>query len=642
MVLFESLFSLLLAILGLGFLIFIHELGHYWMARREGMKIEAFSIGFGRPIVSWVRDGVRWQISWIPFGGFVKIAGMQKEPGSEPHEISGGFFSKTPWQRIRVSFMGPAVNILFGLLLFSFLWMSGGRERQFAEFTRRIGWIDPQSDLYAKGVRPGDVIETYDGRPFGGIKDLTLASIMKGNQNRIQGYKIDPITGKRTDFDYTLDNYASREAAMQLKTIGVAAPASYLIYDEIQRPFVSGSPMASSGIQNGDRIFWADGETLYSHEHLVHAVNESTAFLTVRRGDLIFHAKVPRVHLDELQMTPMQQAELDDWQYEAKLGGRVQDLYFIPYLFSPSGLVEMRLEFIDEQDQKRAFEQCQRCSFFHPLEEGDQILAIDGQKVSSSYDLLHLLQQRRMVMIVQRGSLAPDSWKVSDADFEKLSDRQDLQKIVASIGLGDPVREAGRLVLLNAVEPKPLAELSAAYDRHKELLEKSRAQIEAIKDPAVRQETLERFSAEQKKMYLGIRFHDRPVIYNPSPLEQFANVFKDTWRTLSGLFSGSLSPKYMSGPVGIVQVVQYGWMQGVKEAVYWMGFISLNLGIVNLLPIPVLDGGHIVFSLYEAFTRRRISAKMMERLVLPFFGLIIAFFIYITYQDLSRIFSRFF
>jgi regulator of sigma E protease len=73
-----------------------------------------------------------------------------------------------------------------------------------------------------------------------------------------------------------------------------------------------------------------------------------------------------------------------------------------------------------------------------------------------------------------------------------------------------------------------------------------------------------------------------------------------------------------------------------------MGVISLNLGLVNLLPIPVLDGGHILFSLYEAVTRRRLSSKFMERCIIPFMGLLIVFFIYITYQDIVRLFARFF
>ena len=79
---FESFFYILFAIIGLGILVFIHELGHYMMARRVGMKVEIFSIGFGKPIRSWMHKGVKWQICYIPFGGFVKISGMAKEHGN--------------------------------------------------------------------------------------------------------------------------------------------------------------------------------------------------------------------------------------------------------------------------------------------------------------------------------------------------------------------------------------------------------------------------------------------------------------------------------------------------------------------------------------------------------------------------------
>ena len=73
-----SIIYLLLAALALGFLILIHELGHYFVARREGMIVEVFAIGFGKPIFSWQRNGVKWQVCWLPFGGYVKIAGMEK------------------------------------------------------------------------------------------------------------------------------------------------------------------------------------------------------------------------------------------------------------------------------------------------------------------------------------------------------------------------------------------------------------------------------------------------------------------------------------------------------------------------------------------------------------------------------------
>ena len=74
-----NVFYFILALLGLSFLIFIHELGHYFMARRVGMRIEVFSIGLGKPIYSWMFQGVKWQFCYLPFGGYVQIAGEKEE-----------------------------------------------------------------------------------------------------------------------------------------------------------------------------------------------------------------------------------------------------------------------------------------------------------------------------------------------------------------------------------------------------------------------------------------------------------------------------------------------------------------------------------------------------------------------------------
>ncbi len=645
----EHFFYFLLAIFGLGFLVFIHELGHFWFARREGMNVEAFSIGFGRPIFSWVKNGVRWQIGWLPFGGFVKIAGMQREGSLEPHEINNGFYSKRPIQRIRVALMGPLVNIVFALIAFCLLWSSGGRNKSFSEFTHRIGWVDPKSVLYEQGVRPGDVIQSYDGRPFDGIKDLLIASIMKDDVNRIEGYKIDYLSGRHTDFDYTLKTYEnpSVQSKDKLLTIGVLTPAQYLIYDKHNNFLENGSPMFASGIEQNDRLLWVDGEMIFSLNQLKSVINESTAFLTVRRGNQVFQTKVPRIHLDDLKMTPVQTAELDDWQHEADIKGRLQDLYFIPYLLSPKGQVELRLDFIVPEDQEKAFERCQRCAHFNPLQEDDQILAVDGQSVSSSYDLLQRLQERHVLLIVQRDLAAIEkvSWKDADRDFEQLLNLQDLNSIVSTIGTRQSIDVAGNLVLLKPVVPKPMMEVpvSAEVQRMRDQqFAAIKKEIDSIGDAQKRQERLKELEQTRRNVILGLVFKDRTVIYNPTPLQQFSEILVDTWRTLAGLFSGSVNPKYISGPIGIVQVIHQSWEEGTKEAIYWMALISLNLGIINLLPMPVLDGGHIFFSLYEAITKKRLSGKTMERLIIPFVVLLISFFIFITFHDISRIFSKFF
>lgn len=642
----ESIIYAFLAILGLGFLVFIHELGHYWVARREGMRIEAFSIGFGKPIYTWEHKGVKWHICCLPFGGYVKISGMQKEGNREPYEIPDGFYGKKPWARIKVAFAGPLVNIIFALVVFAFLWFMGGRDKSFSEFTHRIGWVDPKSALYEHGVRPGDVIQKYDGRNFHGFKDLLIASIMNDKTTRIQGYKVDYSNGHRSNFDYTLKTYEDpRSVKDKFLTIGVLSPAQYLIYD----PSPSQNdqlPIVKSGIQPKDRILWVDGEVIFSVKQLATLVNESTAFLTAQRGDEIFQTKVPRIHIDDLKMTSVERAEIDDWQHEAGLKGRLQDLYFIPYNLSPSGQVENRIHFIDEEDQVRAFQRCQRCAYFNPLQEGDKILAIDGNKVSSSYDILQQLQTRRVLMIVDRDPKAMQkvSWIKADEQFDEFN-TADLNAIVSSIGTQNPLTTSGDLHLLHSIVPYPISDLPLTAEQKSQIAHEfleSKKEIEAIQDPQKRTEKLEELEKSQSKLVLGIPLKDREVRYNPTPQQQFFNVFEDTYRTLAGLVSGVLNPKYVSGPIGIVHVVHNSWMVGAKEALFWMAVISLNLGIVNLLPIPVLDGGHIMFSVIELVTRRPLRSRTMERLVIPFIGLLIVLFIYITYQDISRLFSKFF
>ena len=618
----ESLFHIFLGILGLGVLVFIHELGHYIIARREGMKVEAFSIGFGKPIYSWLHKGVRWQVGILPFGGFVRIAGMQKEGSKEPHEIVGGFFSKTPMQRIRVALAGPFVNIVFAMIVFCGLWVSGGQDRQFHEMTRRVGWVNPESDLYAQGLRPGDLIETANGQTSEGLKDVAVASLMSSGHVEIRGERFDPRTGSVAPLDLGLSFDASKERLI---------PASYLF----SAGLVQDSPLNASGILPDDRLLWADGEILFSQPQLSAIINESSAFLTVQRGKELLHVKVPRVHLDEMKITPVQRAEFDDWQHEAGLKGKVQDLFFIPYLLSPQGWVEMRLDFLDERDQRAAALHCERCAYSQVLEEGDRILAVGNQPISSSYDLLHELQTRRVQLIVQRAS----DWKAvsaqeADRDFETQIEIQDLNAIIAGIGTKVSVQQSGDLILLKSVTPTLMTDPAT-----RQRFEQARKSIEAIEEPIARSEALKNLEREESSLRLGIHLKDRPVLYNPNPLQQFTAVCKDVWRTLTSLFSGSVSPKHLSGPIGIVTVFQNSWALGFKEAMFWMALISLNLALVNLLPIPVLDGGHVLMAIIEGVTRRRLSPKLVERIVIPFVGLILAFLAYVTYHDFSRLFG---
>lgn len=648
----QSILYLILAVIGLGFLIFIHELGHYFVARRAGMTVEVFSIGFGKPLTSWMWKGVRWQIGMLPIGGYVRIKGMEKKKGvANLYLISDGYYGKSPWARIKVAFAGPFVNFIFAFVAFALIWGLGGREKRFAEYTHLIGWIDPHSKLYELAVRPGDELNRLNGHDFGGFNDLMYASVLDEKNSTIQGYKIDYFNGySKVEFDYTLPTYPHPKGVdSSVVTMGILSPASYLVYDRLpggrENILNEGSPMKGSGIEYNDRILWADGELIFSQPQLSSLVNKSTTLLTVKRGPQTFVTRVPRLKIADLHFSNHEKGEFDDWRHMANLQERLPDLYFIPYNITYDGTVEAPLPFLDDEAEERLHAKPMRGSYEFPLMKGDRILAVDGTPIQTASELLSHLQQRRVLVIAEAlENKSQQSWKDADENFFSHVDFKALKQMIASIGTDNPITVSGNLKLLRPATPKTLMEFPLPESKKTALMNEWEAQkkeIESIKDPKERERALASFNRDQNKLLLGINLRDEMVNYNPNPLVLSYQVFTEIGRTLYGLVSGAIKPKRLAGPVGIVQIIHHGWTVGVKEALYWLGLISLNLGILNLLPLPVLDGGHICFSLYEVVTKRKVNHKVVERIIIPFVILLFGLFLYLVYNDLSRIFSHF-
>ncbi|HEY2811506.1 MAG TPA: site-2 protease family protein [Rhabdochlamydiaceae bacterium] len=642
----HSIFHILLAALGLGLLIFIHELGHYWMARRVGMTVEVFSIGFGKPFYSWQHKGVKWQFCWLPFGGYVRIAGMEKKGFLEPYDIPDGFYGKSPWARIKVAAIGPIVNLVFAFLAFTLLWVCGGRQKPFSEYTRLIGWVDPCSDLYQSGVRSGDEIMQLNHKPFTSFHDVLYASMLDDATPVISGYKIDYFTQEKMPFTFAFPMNSSLKGVERLHAVfETLAPAGYLIYLGENGALPEGSPMRESGIKNKDRILWADGKLIFSRNELIETINEPKALLTVKRGDQAFLTRVPRVKVSDLRINSVQRAEWEDWQHEQSIKGRVQDLFCIPYTFTPEGTIESQLSYLNAESREESPCARERSANEIPLNPSDRIIAVDGIPIHSAIELIQYLQTRHIQLIVDNETdIKPLLWKVADKHFACDIDWNALGQMSCTIGSENPIRQLGNVRLLNPVEPKHIGDLPLSEGMRSRIAENLSAQKKAIEEMGDSQEketALELFEENQRKLMLGIPLQDKFVHYNPSPFTLFANVLSETWRTLFALFTGILSPKWLAGPVGMVQVMQQSWTVGVKEALYWLAVISMNLGILNFLPVPVLDGGHICFSLWEAITKKRIKSKTMERLILPFILLLIALFIYLTYHDIARLITRF-
>jgi regulator of sigma E protease len=164
-------------LLVIGIVVFVHEFGHYWVARRCGIKVVSFSIGFGKPIFSWTdKHGTKWQVAWLPLGGYVKMFG-DADPASSPDEAvknmteeekKVSFFHQSVNKRMAVVVAGPAFNYIFAILALSLLFMVQGQSFSPAV----VGTVQADSAAAVAGLQPGDRFVSLDNEHVSSFEDV--------------------------------------------------------------------------------------------------------------------------------------------------------------------------------------------------------------------------------------------------------------------------------------------------------------------------------------------------------------------------------------------------------------------------------------------------------------------------------------
>ena len=639
----EGIVSFLVAFLGLGFLILIHELGHFLVARKVGMKVEAFGIGFGKPIYSFKYHGVPINICPIPFGGYVKIAGMESDKKNKNEAPKDGFFSKSPFARMAVAVSGPLFNLAFAIFAFSLIWALGGREKSYNEVSARIGYLEPASELYKNGVRSGDRILKYNGKPVTSSKDHLYAAMTSGPQLQIEYEKAMTDTNVSTPEQVVVTPYQDPRAFEKgILTNGIMAPASYIIWNPPKDPAQKAmfDTCSASGIEIGDRIVWAEGERVFSSAQLNSIVNNNRVYLTVLRNGSYVHVSIPRIQLSELMLPKDVYGELSDWRYESPLESTpFHQLWFIPYNISLDCKVEAPLSSLESSSLKSH----ESTEFSESLVQGDQIVAISGEKVQNAIELLKALQQKKALIIVDRSPQVNSlrSFQEADNEFMRPFRSKELANLIALLGTPDEQKNADSLVVLNPIVLRNQAALEKLLGNPKNEAVKKEEEaklLNSVEDPSIRPEIERQIQLRDKELYLGlVGVHDRQVLFNPNPIAMCRAVGEEIYQTGSALIGGYMSPRWMSGPVGIVQVIQQQMRVGWMEVMFWLGAISLNLAVLNLFPLPVLDGGYVLLSVFELCTGFRVRAQTVEKIVLPFALAFIAFILYLTYHDIMRL-----
>ena len=268
--------TIVLALFLFGLTVAVHEFGHFWVARRAGLVVERFAIGFGPKIYGKVADGVEWQVNLLPLGGFVQLP--QMSPAEELEGKSAQDFRDLPpakpGAKIFTALAGPVASLGLGVVCAVAVWVFGVPTNM-AYRTTTIGWVEPGTPAARAGILPGDVILAIDHqRPdrWAGRPGAVVESILLGTDREIL-LELDR-DGKEI---VTARLLPERDSEMEgLRRLGFEMyPAQTAWVDQV----VSGGPAERGGIGKGDAITSLDGKKIWHPAAVKAAVEEGREVL---------------------------------------------------------------------------------------------------------------------------------------------------------------------------------------------------------------------------------------------------------------------------------------------------------------------------------------------------------------------------
>ncbi len=259
--------SLLAFLVAISILIAVHEFGHFWVARRIGVKVLRYSIGFGKPL--WRRtlrrDDTEFVIAALPLGGYVKMLDEREGP-VPPEERHRAFNRQTLWRRFAIVFAGPAFNFLFAILAYWLMFVVG-----VSGVKPVIGAVTPASPAALAGLQPDEEIVAVAGRPTP-VWDVVIQELVSGI---VDGRRL-PMTvrtpeGTTTEVEIDLGKVSGKlEPGELFERVGFRPWAPPI--EPVVGQVVPDSPAARAGLQKGDRILAADGKPIEDWRDLVEHV----------------------------------------------------------------------------------------------------------------------------------------------------------------------------------------------------------------------------------------------------------------------------------------------------------------------------------------------------------------------------------
>ncbi|MBL8818758.1 MAG: site-2 protease family protein [Planctomyces sp.] len=664
-----------MVVLGIGLVIFFHELGHFMVAKWCNVHVERFSIGIGPILWSRQKGETEYALSALPFGGYVKMLGQDdmdpnQMTSDEIAENARAYSAKTVPQRMAIISAGVIMNIITGFMFYMFCYHFGLEEP-----SPIVGAVDPGLPAWQAGLRAGDRITVVNGKEIRSFPDIFNGIVLSSGAVRVEGIHEDG-----TKFDEVITPAFGRQG----RQIGIEPSQTPRLSPDILNADdipMKGSPAAkaSGKFQPGDRLVKLHGQEIntftqlqqvtarFADQELVYEVQrpKSAEPGTGEEYDLVSitvpPAKVRSVGLwmavgpiksiqkgskaEQAGMKPNDQIIAVDDQV---VGKDIDPLQLPNYFSSHAGQsVKVTVERPDKVTQKidlnivpddiPAWTEVPRAQT-HPLPISSigaafQILPRIAKIVpGSEAERLGKFQVGQKVTRVEL--ISPPEPKSETATDEKEAASVGVPDILKLSELEEKFAGTGTIEDINwawafhTIQLKPDSQLRIHVE----------AGSESVALDLKERESIENWSTSIR----GISGWERAVDLQKA--DSFSDAFSlslwktknttiDIYKTLRSLIRGDLPPSSLSGPLQIANIGYKVAQRGLPDLLVFLGFLSINLAVINFLPIPVLDGGHMVFLLWEGITRRKPSARVIGWAHGMGFLFIITLFVFVMYLD---------
>lgn len=514
----------------LGGLIFFHELGHYSVAKLFGVKVEIFSLGFGKKIFSRQIGETQYCLSLIPFGGYVKLMGDDPYKGVPAHEAERAFCTQKVFKRFLIVAAGPLSNLLLAYVLFSIVFFAGQ-----PVVATRIGTVGIHSPAWEAGFRSKDNVLEINGKSVGQWHELEEAL------KPLDGQKIE-VKIERDKTELKIPVQVSRVRGKNDFGEDVEVGGIKGLSPNPLEPVVGISDPKSIAYQAGLRT----GDTVTKIENkptLVFGdISDSLVSIWDTKKPIVITFK--RKPAPDAKDVPEQSVTLTLpalSKDQSELGSGVQLGIYPAEMFvrqlSPGSPAEKG-----------------------GLKVGDRVVMLGDKSVYSFEDIVDYVQGQ--------GSRGEDAKVTVEREGQKVS------------------------LILKTVETQQEDPISQ----------------QKIKKHMI---GLSPWAIYHEPDYVIFKIRE-PVALVKRAIHETNDLARKMVVSLGKLAMGRISVKNLGGPVLIASVAGKSLDAGIVPFLQMMALISINLFLLNLFPVPVLDGGHLLFFALEAIKGKPVSIRTME------------------------------